>query len=149
MANGISASDLSTPDDPRLSHLQAVAGKEETLGEVELHAPSAMTKFSFYPGTAAAARFTSESLVSLHERTGPRLLTKKWSGIISSFDVMFEGDTRDELGERMFPFLDACRSEAAELVWRMKRWGNRGGLTSCHYATSSTSWSEAATASRE
>ena len=47
-------------------------------------------------------------------------------GIISSFDVMFEGDRRDELGERMFPFLDACRSEAAGLFYWIASWGEGG-----------------------
>ncbi len=131
LADGAEAHDLGTPADPRLARLRAVAQREEVLGAPEPHAPAAAAKFAFYPATEVLLRLTSGGVAPLHENRGPRLFTKKWSGIITAFDPFFKGETREELEERISSFFAVCRTDGLETVEferRIGRWGEDRGF---------------------
>jgi len=131
LADGADAHDLGTPADPRLARLRAVALREEELGAPEAHAPAAAAKLSFYPATAVLTRFTTGDVAPLHENVGPRVFTKKWSGIITAFDPFFKGETREELEERFSSFFAVCCTEglrAAEFERGVARWGEERGF---------------------
>lgn len=131
LTDGAPASALGTPEDPRLSRLRAVARVQAGLGPPELHAPEEATGFSFYPATRAAGRFASGLVAPLYERGRPRVFATKWPGIITAFDALFKGRSREELEGRISSFFSLCREEGlspAEFERRLMGWGERAGF---------------------
>jgi hypothetical protein len=122
---------LGTSDDPRIVHLRDVARGATDLVFTARHTPSAKTRFSFYPSAHATARFGTD-LVPLHEKNGRRLFVSHWPGIITAYDVLFKGMTREELEERLLSLFELCHDRSLsplDLGMHLEQWGRERDFT--------------------
>lgn len=123
------STDLGTVNDPRLRRLREIVNGGMPLEITEQHIPSPLTRFSFYPGADVSARF--RNTVSLHETTGRVLFIDTYPGIITAFDVLFKGNTREELQDRLSSLYTICRRRIsdAELVRQLDQWAQERDYT--------------------
>ncbi|HWS86804.1 MAG TPA: N-6 DNA methylase [Pyrinomonadaceae bacterium] len=123
------SNELGTLDDPRLIYLRDVVSGEQEFEITEYHVPSPLTRFSFYPVGQASARF--KDMAALHGDKGEPLFIDTHPGIITAFDVLFKGSTREELQERLTSLYDICRRRIsdADLVRQLDQWGQERDFT--------------------
>ena len=127
---GTPASYLCTPRDPRLAHLRAISVGNANLTVTERHIPLSDSRYSFYPGGNAVARFNAPGSLPVYERNEDRLFLRKWPGIITAFDVLFKG-TRGELEDRFSSLFELCRSPGLSEGERgrlLDEWGRAQGF---------------------
>jgi hypothetical protein len=129
LAAATPTNELGTISDPRLRYLREVARGERELEITESHTPSPLTRLVFYPGGDVTTKF--EGTVSLHETTGEVLFIDTYPGIITAFDSLFKGSTREELQERLGSLYTICRKKIsdAELVRQLDKWAQEKEYT--------------------
>jgi methylase of polypeptide subunit release factors len=93
-------------DDPRLVALDA-----NLLPPPQEHLPVRQRSFALYPAADVVTRVDACPVV-LHGDNPRRIFVKKWPGLITAFDELFKGRTRDELSDKMTRFFAA--SELSE-----------------------------------
>jgi N-6 DNA Methylase len=131
LIEGTPTRDLCTPRDPRLAYLLRVSRGEADLTVTENHIPSRDSRYSFYPGGSAVARFHVADAFPVHERGVDRIFLQKWPGIITAFDPLISGDTREEVEERMSSFFDLCQTPGVDEHERgqlLNAWGRERGF---------------------
>ncbi len=116
-------SELGTLQDPRLRFMRHLVKDGKDL-EISEHVPLPSTRYTFYPGGDTATKFNGS--VSLHDNTGDVLFIKTFPGIITAFDVLFKGDTSEELAERMASLYAICRNEVrtTDLLRKLDSWAS-------------------------
>lgn len=93
-------------DDPRLAALDA-----NLLPPPQEHLPVRQRSFALYPAADVVTRVDACPVV-LHGDNPRRIFVKKWPGLITAFDQLFKGRTRDELSDKMTRFF--ATSELSE-----------------------------------
>jgi hypothetical protein len=100
-----SGAPLGGPDDPRLIVLEA-----NTLPPMQEHTPTRERKFALFPAADVVSRVNGRPVV-LHGDSPRRVFIKKWPGLITAFDELFKGETREELTEKMRNLFCRIRTE--------------------------------------
>lgn len=97
-----------TAPDPRLAALEANA-----LPPPQEHLPVRERSFTLYPAIGVVTRVETIPVV-LHGDRARRVFIKKWPGLITAFDELFKGSTREELTEKIIRFFAASELSETE-----------------------------------
>ena len=96
---------LSTPSDPRLTALDM-----NTLPSPRDHLPTRARNFTLFPASDVV-RVVEAFPNFLHGDNRHRVFIKKWPGLITAFDELFRGDTREDIARKAEQFLAAAALE--------------------------------------
>lgn len=111
LADGVDKSKLGTDEDPRLQALGEIATEQRLLDGAASVFPCEKNQYALLPLHQPVLQRVRSGGVPLSAKTGARVFTKKWPGIITAFDALFKHTDKEALGQRMSALFSLCHGE--------------------------------------
>lgn len=110
LADAVPQAKLGTDEDPRLLALNEFSRGRRRLDGARSIAPTAKNQYALVPLDRPVVARVMSAGVPVSAKSGDRIFTQKWPGIITAFDALLKDSDRAALARKMSKFIEAARS---------------------------------------